>query len=55
MKTVTLPAYQQHVTSSTHPQNSLYHSMNNQNYDQSLRKLLMNCDKQNATLVVNFT
>ncbi|XP_065215933.1 E3 ubiquitin-protein ligase TRIM33-like [Planococcus citri] len=49
-RNVGLTAYQQQVTSSTHPQNSLYNTV--ANYDQSLRKLLMTADKSNPSLIV---
>lgn len=50
MKNVNFTGYQQQVTSSTHPQNSLYNGAN-ANYDQGLRKLLM--DKPNVTHTVS--
>lgn len=49
MKNVTLSGYQQQVTSSTHPQNGIYGQIT----DQSLRKLLMNCEKPNINLTVS--
>lgn len=50
MKNVNFTGYQQQVTSSTHPQNSLYNGANTP-YDQGLRKLLM--DKPNVTHTVS--
>lgn len=50
MKNVSFSGYQQQVTSSTHPQNSLYNGAN-ASYDQGLRKLLM--DKPNVAHTVS--